>query len=148
MARAPLPRKPGFASASVVFVPVDARRLVTIGPDHPMWSDRHERKITFGDGMLSELVRMKDAIVRLQPPAFSLPEDIEQIAAVIRDGAASVKVMPAAPEDRVLVEAAPPTPESVQTIREVVYEMVTVARTGDRDLLVDVVEEALCAAGL
>lgn len=140
MARRPLSppdRKPGFA---VERHSVDARRLVTIGPEHAVWTAAcHEETVD---------AEVRDAIVRMQPPATVNAETVSFAEFVVRRTAAAVKVLPPVASERVLLEQELPSAEASLTVRQVVFEMVTIARTGNRDLLVDVMEEALCAAGL
>jgi hypothetical protein len=53
---------------------LDARRLVTIGPDHPWWGrlDKGDRATLSGDGF-------ENAIVRVQPPASATDEMLESV---------------------------------------------------------------------
>lgn len=92
---------------------VESRRLVTVGPDHDVWSSL---ELFEGQGP-------RDAFVRIVPPADADPEHVRAVANFYRSGGCVVKVLPAAAAPKVLVSGLP-LPEKSKTLREVVDQCV------------------------
>jgi|HubBroStandDraft_6_1064221.scaffolds.fasta_scaffold436687_2 hypothetical protein len=106
-----------------------ARELVTIGPEHPAWSERE----TIGLGPLAN-----GCIARVQPPVDATDSVVEHMVFRLKsDGAAVVRVLPrrksrvlTAPRERVAHEGA----------RVVVLALVREANVEDREALAAFVE--------
>lgn len=69
---------------------VGARRLITIEPESPAWTD-FDSWSDFPAGAKSEFV---DAIVRLRPPAEATDADVARVADLVRGLAEVVRVLP------------------------------------------------------
>jgi hypothetical protein len=117
-------------------VDVDAAELVTIGPDHPAWTD--PMKLAGVDG----------AFVRLDPPANIDDEDVKRLhAMVVEEGAVAVKVLPTR-RNAVAAEYAAPKQVAHTSARGLIEGMVAEARSHDREALAAVVDDAMKEAGL
>ncbi len=88
------------------YVDVDSTRLIEIGPDHKVWSEETE-------------VDVRDALVKLTPPAEHT--DVHAVIADIRRmGARVVKLLAAAPSDK--ITAAPVVESDNRSHRQVVLD--------------------------
>jgi hypothetical protein len=144
MPRLPRPA-PGFRGATklptapfVRFVRFDdARALLTIRPQDPVWSG-------------APPVCPSGAIVRIRPPAEASDADVlRQRDAHERAGAARVRVEPRAAGERVMqAKSEPERPAARTTIRDVVMGMAGESRAHDRTALIDELDRALSEQGV
>lgn len=128
--------KPAANRFAVVAVPRKARRLLTIAPNHPVWTDRYDSEWD-ADG----------AIVRVQPPADADDVRIETLVAALHKADAHVRVMPRARGAAVVVPERRASKQA-RTVREVVTAMVTECNSGDRVALSALVAETMVKEGL
>lgn len=118
----------------------DARALLTVRPQDPVWSG-------------APPVCPTGAIVRIRPPAEASDADVlRQRDAHERAGAARVRVEPRAAGQRVAVpereRPAEETPTAKARMRSVVMTMANESRAHDRAALVDELDRALSEQGV
>jgi DNA repair exonuclease SbcCD nuclease subunit len=121
---------------SVEHRPVDAARLLTVGPEHPAWAD----PLKLGD--------VDGAFVRLDPPHNIADEDVERLRTMCSEmGAVAIKVK-GVRRDAVVPESNELERKHEFSPRGVVESMVRESRSRDAALLADVAEDAMREAGL
>lgn len=128
-------RTPVAEGAKVNVVKVKARGVVTVGEDSSMWL-----------GLPGVMGDIAGYIVRVKPPESASPEKIAEVKKRLEGwGAAAVRVMP---QRRSAVVPSSVEFQAVRRPREVVMEMGGQANVDDRAALMEVLEDALGAAGL
>jgi ADP-ribosylglycohydrolase len=112
-----------------------ARRLVTIGPDDPIWE-------------AGSVEPYRGAIVRIVPAAAMTDEKVDSLRLRIAQVAAATRVLPR--RHAGVVTEAPRAPErsAHKRAREIVGQMVDEANTNDREALRAFCEEVMGRAGL
>lgn len=136
--------KPQATMAAVKLVQVDARRLVTVRPDAPLW------QMSPAALDLDVLVEMKAGpIVRLQPPAGAADDLVAAMADALRAaGAVAVRLMAAGRgEQPVAEQEAARAVQPSQTPRQAVMAMVEAA-TADKKLLAELCGQVMDREGL
>lgn len=130
--------------ARVTAHPVKARELLTVSEGSALWVGVPGPYVA-GVHAVDDI---KGAIVRLKPPPDATDEKVEQAReALLRSGAAAVRVMPRQRKD-VVPQKAKRDPVPLRGPREVVMEMAEQANTEDKAALKSLLEDALSAAGL
>ena len=116
---------------------LDARRLITIELNSPIWTDASVHAHRDVEG----------CIVRVKPPSTVTPEDIERVLAELRQcGAVAVRLLPQERGVALPASAKAATPTKA-TAREVILEMVDEVRT-DQDALRELVETTMDLEGM
>jgi len=117
--------------SKVEAVELSARRLVTIGPDHPWWAKLalESRETFYGEGF-------DGAIVRVRPPGSATDGHVEEVRSIL----AKFKVAAMRFESRAHAEVAPQPARRAEhkSLREVVMEMAaTSSRREELRVLLD-----------
>lgn len=112
---------------------IDARILMTFDPGHAAWE-------------VGPVGDLRGAIVRLIPPAGGKASELRE--ACLMAGARAVRVLPAMPEEDVVLEGKAFTERGVETLREAALATAREANAVDKETLLRVVEEVLGEAGL
>jgi hypothetical protein len=126
--------EPGWVIGSC---PLEARKVVTLEPNDPIWTGEPEGSFAWAQG----------AIVRAFPPTEGAEPHPDVAARLAGAGALRCVVMPAA---RGEAEVLDPSLRSdpAETVRGIVGEMVEAANVLDREALRSAVEECLVSEGL
>lgn len=125
----------GCSPFDVEFVPVAARRLITVGPADPVWTGA---RASCPPG----------AIVRLVAPAAASAEAVDG-ARLAFEAAGAARCRVAGRQARSAVVApAPARRPGLAGPRQVVMSMAREARTRDRDALVALLDASLAAEGI
>lgn len=115
---------------------MDARRVVTIGPDDRNW----RRRVVRDDGWCG-------SIVRLQPPHDATDSQVETLRDTLVGFGAWVRVTPRATAPAVVRPRA--LVERVNKgVRQIVGELIAESRCDDHAALTEIVEAAISAEGL
>ena len=114
---------------------VAARVLITVGPDHPIWTQEVQTRLEIPG----------EPIVRLIPPPGTDQSKVDAVTAAI-GGTAAIKVMG---------HAAAPPPNNMPAAttvrrgpREVALELAREIPSQDRGALLEIVEKTLAGVGL
>lgn len=125
----------------VLFRKLESRRLMTVGPDHPVWGMSVEEMV---------VANVEGALVRLEPPAGVTDATLDALEnELLLDGAVAVRVGHRQRADAVIpqVEKEQPATKGEST-HQVVMNMVEEAKVGNKEALRDLIEAALAAEGL
>lgn len=115
-----------------------ARELMTIGPDHALWTAKK----------LTKLKLAKETIVRLQPPTDCPASRIDELRDFLREKVAAVKVMPAPKSAAVITKTESVAKAPRVSTRGVIEQLMETSMTADRDMVRVIVEQAMSEAGL
>lgn len=125
---------------------IASRRLVTIGSDSQLWKDVQDGvELVVSSAPNTDLT---GAIARVRPPADTSKEHVDKICTYLCDsGCEKVRPEPAEVSAAELPEQAREAAK-VGTHREIVVDLVSKARTRDRQALENLVEEVMGEEGL
>ncbi len=123
-------------------VPVEARRLITVGPDDEAWSSRYAHSVL-------TTVEWKGAIVRLRPPPGCSDERVEAVRQLLIGVCVAAVRVEARHGAVVPLEAGAEFSEiKTCTVREAVQSLVESANVEDREALRAYVWELIEEEGL
>jgi hypothetical protein len=125
---------------TVGHVPVaGSTRMLTVGPEHPVWGSARS---DFDDFLDPDL-----AWVRIDPPPGTSDEEVARVRAIFVDDARELGVKTIAPKRQDVVAPKALLLET-KSLRSVVEEMLSSARTEDAEALEEVAQRAMREEGI